>query len=183
LPFQFNHGASAEKLLAQLAAHNWQAAMVGPHGSGKSTLLESLKPSLAALGWTIHSITLRDRERQLPRRFLCGPTSPRTLLIIDGYEQLGFLARRRLTRRCRRNHFGLLVTAHAETGFPTLVELAPDLALLGRLVAQLSSHRPSLITPVDVAASHASHGSNVREIFFDLYDLHERRKQPQRICN
>jgi hypothetical protein len=29
------------------------------------------------------------------------------------------------------------------------------------------------ITRADIAASHACHGSNVREILFDLYDRHE----------
>jgi hypothetical protein len=36
------------------------------------------------------------------------------------------------------------------------------------------------ITPADVAASHACHGANVREIFFDLYDLHEKMRRAER---
>ena len=32
----------------------------------------------------------------------------------------------------------------------------------------------ALVTRSDIVASHACHGSNVREIFFDLYDRHER---------
>jgi len=36
------------------------------------------------------------------------------------------------------------------------------------------------ITAEDVAASHACHGSNVREIFFELYRRHERRRRTAR---
>jgi hypothetical protein len=32
---------------------------------------------------------------------------------------------------------------------------------------------PTTIAETDIAASYACHGSNVREVFFDLYDLFE----------
>jgi hypothetical protein len=79
-----------------------------------------------------------------------------------------------LKHRCRRAGVGLLVTSHAPTGLPTLITLAPDERLIQQLVAILSERSPTPITSTDVAASHACHGSNVREIFFDLYDRHER---------
>jgi hypothetical protein len=52
--------------------------------------------------------------------------------------------------------------------------LSPERGLIERLVADLCAQVPSHITRDDVAASHASRSSNVREIFFDLYDRHER---------
>jgi hypothetical protein len=36
------------------------------------------------------------------------------------------------------------------------------------------------ITDSDVAASHACHGSNVRELLFDLYDRHEQLRRAER---
>jgi hypothetical protein len=41
-------------------------------------------------------------------------------------------------------------------------------------VADLCTEVSTPVTQNDVAASHACHGSNVREIFFELYDRHER---------
>jgi hypothetical protein len=194
LAYHFNSGQDAEQLIKQLAASEWRGAILGLHGSGKSTLIETLKPVLLAAGLEIRTICLRDAQRSLPTKLLtdsfprgatgsaggCVPVAhtiswcaPRILLIIDGYEQLGRVQRWRLHRRCRRASIGLLVTSHLPTGLPTLITLAPDLSLVQKLVDSLRKHAPTPITPNDVAASHASCGSNVRELFFDLYDRHE----------
>ncbi|MEO7403715.1 MAG: hypothetical protein ABIU95_08615 [Burkholderiales bacterium] len=201
LAFHFSDGESAEQLVSKLAAQYWQGAIIGPHGSGKSTLLESLKPALAQAGQQVLAVSLHDRERRLLRHIwnnlatysepagLPRPDKPGgapsigsdpLLLIIDGYEQLGWLERRRLLRHCRRTSIGLLVTAHAPARLPTLAILKPDRALIAQLVADLCAEVSMPITPSDVAASHACHGSNVREIFFDLYDRHERKRRTSR---
>jgi hypothetical protein len=193
LPFRFASGESAGQLVARLAAQNWRGAIVGPHGSGKSTLVEALKPAIAAAGRSPLAITLRDGQRRLPSDFLwrvgqtCVPAARQEcplqelgLVVIDGYEQLSWWERLRLAHGCRRAGVGLLVTAHKHTRIPTLIELAPDLGLVRQLVADLSTNVSASITPNDIAASHACHGSNVREIFFDLYDRHEQRRRAVR---
>jgi hypothetical protein len=105
------------------------------------------------------------------------PAQHSFLLIIDGYEQLGRLARLQLKRQCCIAGIGLVVTAHRPTGLPTLIELAPDGRLIEQLVAQLCANVPSRVSLADIAASHACHGSNLREVFFDLYDRHERQRR------
>jgi hypothetical protein len=195
LPFVFPDDLTAEQVVAQLSAQGWRGEIIGPHGSGKSSLLEALKPALESAGCRIQAIALRDGQRWLPRGFAAwerdAPAGPpqqdgaagaspshgaRRLMIVDGYEQLGCLQRLWLKRRCRRASAGLLVTSHAPTGLPTLVTLVPDVELVQRLVARLARRAATRITPADVAASHAVHGSNVREILFDLYDRHERHR-------
>jgi hypothetical protein len=57
------------------------------------------------------------------------------------------------------------------------MKLAPDARLVAKLVDDLCCKLSTGITPADVAASYARHGSNVRDIFFDLYDQHERRRR------
>jgi hypothetical protein len=170
LAFRFAEGFGAEQLVARLAAQNWWGEIVGPHGSGKSTLVETLKPALVAAGCHVHAIALRDGQRRLPTDL---GTMLGALVIVDGYEQLGWLGRLQLKRHCRRTGAGLLVTCHAPTGLPTLIRLSPDRRLVEQLVADLCAEVSIKIAPADVAASHACHGSNVREIFFDLYDRHE----------
>jgi hypothetical protein len=164
----------AAQLVATLAAQNWRGAIVGPHGCGKSALLEALKPAIAAAGRHVQAIALHDGQRRLPQTFFDDWTTAKTVVVVDGYEQLGWFQRLHLARRCRRANVGRVVTAHRPTLIPTLIRLAPDRDLVARHVADLCSEVSTPITEKDVNASHDCHGSNVREIFFDLYDRHER---------
>jgi hypothetical protein len=180
LPFRFAAGESAELLVQRLAALNWRAAIIGPHGSGKSTLLETLKPAIQKSGHCVHSIVLRDGQRRLPGGFLT-PSAVGTLAVVDGYEQLSRLERLRLSIAVRRTGCGVLVTAHAPTQFATLMRTNPTRSLAHELVAELAARVSTSITPADVAASHACHGSNFREIFFDLYARHEQWRRAERM--
>jgi energy-coupling factor transporter ATP-binding protein EcfA2 len=174
LAFRFPAGAGAEQLVNRLAAQGWHGEIVGPHGSGKSTLLETLRPILAAGGRQVTMITLRDGQRWLPRGHLRRAlTRPRPLVIVDGYEQLTWFARAWLRCRCRFSGVGVLVTAHLPTGLPLLTRLAPNLDMIQQLSAALTDHQQTRVSSTDVIASHACHGSNVRELLFDLYERHE----------
>jgi hypothetical protein len=174
LPFQFPAGKSAEQLVERLAAAGWRGEIVGPHGSGKSTLLESLKPHLIAAGFHVTAVALHDGERRLPLNFPSRSLAfLRPLVIVDGYEQLSWLGRWMLRIRCRLAAAGLVVTSHAPTGLPTLFQTQPNLQLAEQLVSTLTAQRISPISAADIAASHACHGSNLRELFFTLYDRHE----------
>ena len=180
LTFSFHDSQSANKLIAQLAAQDWNGEILGPHGSGKSTLLATLVPRIEATGRRITSFELRNGQRRLPAAFwrsVDGNSSSEILMIIDGYEQLGWFERLRLKRFCRRWRTGLLVTSHSRTGLPTLTELLPDLDQIVELANALCEGSSSTIDRREIAASHARHGSNVREIFFDLYDRHERARR------
>src|SRR4051794_34816207 len=110
LQFRFPSAESAQQLLAKLASQNWRGAIVGPHGSGKSTLLAALKPLLSEAGCTVIAVALRDRQRQLPRAFVESITSLKPnqngLLVLDGFEQLGWKGRVRLAYISRRSHTG-----------------------------------------------------------------------------
>jgi energy-coupling factor transporter ATP-binding protein EcfA2 len=184
IAFRFTDGQNAKQLLEKLAANNWYGAIVGPHGSGKSTLLESLKPALADAGRTNVAISLHDGERRLPPTFWnalkFNTTKEEPIVIVDGYEQLSRFERLRLKRHCGRAGAGLLVTTHSSTRMPTLIHLAPSRELISQLVADLCMEVSTPITIKDIAASHACHGSNVRELFFDLYDRYERRRRATR---
>jgi hypothetical protein len=184
IPFCFPPGQDAERLVRQLAEQHGRGEIVGPHGSGKSTLLAALVPQMRANGCEVHSITLHDGQRRLPRgwinRVKTMSAASHTILVVDGYEQLAPWWRWWLKFRCRRAGAGLLVTSHAPTGLPPLICTSSDLHLVERLVDILVQRVPSLVTPSDVVASHACHGSNVREILFDLYDRHEQRMRARR---
>lgn len=175
IPYQFPDGLSAEMLIARLEAANWWGEIVGPHGAGKSTLLATLLPKLTATGRDVAAVALHASERRLPHGFLRRVLDrPAALVVVDGYELLSVLECGWLRWRCRRAAAGLLVTSHTATGLPTLIRLEPDLEMVSQLVTRLTRRVPSVVSFADVAASHACHGSNVRETLFDLYNCHER---------
>jgi hypothetical protein len=175
IPFRFPRNESASILVAKLAAQSWRGAIIGPHGSGKTTLVETLVPALFAAGRTVHTISLHNCQRRLSRLPSCEGSD--FLLVIDGYEQLSRLERIRILSSCYLKHAGLIITSHEPTALPTLIELMPDLPLVEQIVADLCCKVSIAITTADVAASHACHGSNVREILFDLYERHEEHRR------
>lgn len=199
LSFQFPEGRSARQMISQLAAHNWLGQIVGPHGSGKSSLVATLVPEIVAAGRQVKLLSARAGElydcaappsdsalrhqehgpASLPlsrsRVLQVAPGLP--VVIVEGFEQLGWWQRRQWRTVCRRRGVGLLVTSHQSCGLPMLIRLVPDCRLIEQLVADLCTQVSTGITMADVAASYARHGANVREILFELYDRHERWSQ------
>src|SRR5262249_34329420 len=105
--------------------------------------------------------------------------TPRTLLVIDGYEQLAWWSRHRLSVCCRMNEWALLVTAHAESGLgriPVLFRTVANLTTVQHLIADVLPSHEGLIHADDVAAAFNIHSGNVRETLFALYHLFEQRR-------
>lgn len=182
MPFMFSDSTTIADLVRRLWANNWRCAIVGPHGSGKSTLLAMLVPAIAAIGRRTVTVCLRDGQRRLPlsRREL-QKLGPANVLIIDGYEQLGRFPRWRLSRQCRRNGFGLLVTSHGACNLPVLWWSQPSLDLVEQLIERCLPPHGGQICREDVEAAWQRHFGNVREVFFDLYDRFETRRPIVRI--
>jgi hypothetical protein len=181
LPYLFEADVSARSLVAKLRSCGWWGQIVGPHGSGKSTLLASLVPRLEEAGRRPACVTLHEGQRTLPVDASdITVWDADTQVVVDGYEQLGWLARLRLKSTCRRRGSGLLVTAHQDVGLPPLWTTATSDELAWQIVSLLidrEQKRPgaAVIARVDVIASRRRHGDNLREALFELYDLYEDR--------
>jgi len=179
LGFIFSDSLSAKCLVKRLTMNHWWGQIVGPHGSGKSTLLASLIALIKPLGHNILHITLHDRERHLPLVFLnsilenAAESSDSLLVIVDGYEQLSRWSRFRLKRLCRRERCGLLVTAHQSVGLPMLHRTEPSLDSAHRVVEHLQQGYTTTVDSAEVDRCYAQQKGNLREMLFDLYDLHE----------
>jgi hypothetical protein len=196
--FRFTTGQCAPQLIERLQANGWHGQIVGPHGSGKSSLVATLIPWLQQAGREPVLYTLHNNERRLPSQPMqqtaaCGSSPVRTRVagrekrwtrttqvIVDGYEQLGLVSRWRLHRTVRRARCGLLVTAHADSTMPRLVQLRPEPEMVWELVEQLLAAEPWLLGRDEVNASFARHQGNVREILCDLYNLYERLRRQHR---
>jgi hypothetical protein len=178
MDFVYPAGDTAQLVLGKFRAAGRHGQILGPHGSGKSTLLADLCRRLRGEGETPVQFELRDGQSRLPAGWRQAAEQARaTLLAIDGYEQLGRLARCSLRRACRRSGRGLLVTAHRNVGLPTIFETRCDLALAKRLVADLSASAglgaERRLPESLIEACFDRHKPDLREMLFELYDLYE----------
>jgi hypothetical protein len=181
IPFIFPPGEDARALVAQLQANGWLGQIIGPHGSGKSSLVASLIPAIEQAGRHAVLMELHDRQRRLPMdAALQAELGRRAVLIVDGYEQLSILSRLRLRWLRRRKRVGLVVTAHASVGLPTLHRTVSNLESAREIISQLLRDDPTRFTPEEIESAFVRHGGNLRECLFDLYDLYEaRRAEPE----
>lgn len=183
IPYLFNDQLTAAKLVLRLKQHRWMGQIVGPHGSGKTTLLESLLSICTTELDQVRRITLRKGQRKLPlaSRAL-KDFRPGTLLVIDGYEQLGRLSRLWLKWQVRRRQLGLLVTTHTPVSLPLLYRTPSTPQLTHAVVRQLAEAEESGITDADIRSAHDRHSGNLREVLFELYDLFQDRQRDRSVA-
>jgi len=175
IPFVFSAGQSAAMVVQRLGEQHWWGQITGDHGSGKSTLLATLVPALEATGRNVVSVSLHQNEHRLPpldRSDFSGATQ----LVIDGYEQLSWWSRWRVKSLCRRRGAGLLVTAHADVGLPTLYRTEPSEEIARAVVRRLLPEQNAGITPDDISNAYSATKGNLREALFRLYDVYQRRQ-------
>lgn len=155
-------------LLAQLAALQHRAAIVGPHGAGKTTLLGDLGERLTALGWRVCRIRLSSAQRVVSRAWLdtiAPALGPREMILLDGCEQLTPLMWWRFRWRTRRAG-GLIITSHREGRLPLLWRCTPAPDVLRAIVCSLGE----TLEPGTAAALLDRHHGNMRDALSELYD-------------
>lgn len=101
---------------------------------------------------------------------------PVGVMIIDGFEQLGWLGRMQLAWKLRPHSIRLLVTAHqSPLGFDVLVKLDGDKAIAQKLAKWLLQDFPELLPLMDqqFEAFWTQAQGNVRDLWAILYDWFE----------
>lgn len=161
-------GIPLETLLSRWHAAGRRGALVGSHGTGKTTRLRALAVRLAVEGWTVVWIQWHDDGTTTPAdwRAALRAAGPRTVLCLDGSENLGPFGAYRLHRYTRRAG-GVLATRHRRSLLlPTLARYAPDAALFAAHAAALNPDAREAAT-----TAFAEAGSNAHEAFRRLYHL------------
>jgi len=177
IPYLFPRGITADSLATQLQSQQWRGSIIGPHGSGKSSLLTALTPHWEALGRVVVRQQLHGGQRALDWKSLhVRQWTNRTLVIIDGYEQLSSWQRFLLAVRCYLRGAGLLVTAHGPVGLPAIFTTKPSLELALGIVQQLLPESDDRITPADVAQAYTAQHGDLREMLLRLYDVFRARE-------
>jgi hypothetical protein len=182
--YLFPDDVGVETLIARLREFQWWGQITGIHGSGKSTLVQMLLPRLEAVGRVIDFYAFRaDRPPLLLASASSGLRPARvadwtrsTQIVVDGYEQLGWLQRTWWKWQCRRRGAGLLVTGHDDLGFPPLWRTETSTEVTRRVVARLLDQADApWLGAEQLDHLFATHEGNVREVLFALYDLYEQR--------
>jgi hypothetical protein len=177
IPYIFPPNENVALLVSRLRANAWRGQIIGAHGTGKSSLVAALLSEIARAGRQPILVTLHDGEHSLAAHHgEIAQATAETVLIVDGFEQLAFWNKWRVRAFCRRRTSGLLVTAHASVGLPMLMTTAVD-QFTAEMVLQSLLPRATANDRAELHKGLAVHGGNLRDALFDLYDLHELRRQ------
>ena len=175
------------------------AAIIGPHGTGKSSLVHTLLPHLQQAFPIVTRLQLSsatDAMTELShwQRSVATSLASGGCWVIDGFEQLPWLVRRRLVAQARRwrpplarsRHSGqakrpcLLLTAHRrQLGVKTVLQTDWDNAVVGVLTREKLAGLPPQLRERMLGAARCqaaimARHRNVRDYWFTLYDEFER---------
>lgn len=162
-------GTSWEKIDRRWIALGCRGALVAHHGAGKSTFMDAFQTRLEASGHSILRLFLNQQRNKLEReQWSLLAHCQQQIVMLDGEEQLGFLARRRfnqLTQNCK----GLLISRHKPTKLPQLLTLEPGIDLLIACIERLAPEQLSRLQPM-LSGWWREHNGNIREILLRCYD-------------
>jgi hypothetical protein len=185
ITFRCSGGKNIGDIVAAFERAGHVGQIIGPHGSGKSTLLAQLGSDLSAR-WRTRMVHVRPRQGsswwrrweiveaafQTPQANNAALT--RTLLLVDGFDALGWLSRRALIHHAARRRIGLIVTTHSRQPMPVLYRTMAEWSWFTEVVNELTTGFPPLISAGRVREAFQRHAPNIREALFELYDVYER---------
>jgi hypothetical protein len=157
-----------EAIEAAWGRHHFRGALVGPHGHGKTTLMHELvrRYERKHAGSAVRVVQVSAEHGWLSPALRYAVRDRGGLLVVDGVDLLGPVARWRL----RRRRGALLVTTHRAIGLPTIAVCRTTPRLLGELVDELSPTASAALGDAEIQALWQRHDGNVRRALRELYD-------------
>ncbi len=195
ITFRLRDGLTIEELFEQfLKIPNRRAAIVGPHGSGKSSLLETMRKYIPhQFEVDVHRLSSESTRRDKTGarwELTADRWGPQTIVIVDGFEQVGWWARYRLMQLVQSRKSRLLVTTHSPMRrFPLLWmtqrAVDDDHYVLRHLLVGYDDEadQSTETTEIEVAMTRwrevrLRHPSDMREALMEMYDWWEKKKRP-----
>ncbi|MCP5536820.1 MAG: hypothetical protein H7A51_11400 [Akkermansiaceae bacterium] len=149
--------------------NNHRGTLTGRHGSGKTTFIDAWKKRLTGQGDHVICFFLNRDQRDLsPGHWQQLENCADSTVILDGEEQLSWLARRRFYQLTSRTS-GLLVSRHEGGKLPELLHFDPDLRILRLCIEHLAADHYQQLSPHLVDWWEQTHG-NIREVLLRCYD-------------
>lgn len=170
-------GQGAHDLLVQLKKAAWRGQVVGPHGAGKTSLLMEIARRLPEQGRTPLWVSVDSSNLREALQLVRQSADSRAVVLLEGFERVGRWHQHRLLAACAGRGSGWLLTTHEKIWCkrtPIVAQVQPTLETTLQLYEHLTEQRSSLVTRNDVTRSFRDQGGNLREVWFDLYERHER---------
>lgn len=160
---------SWESILRRLESQDGLGTVCGPHGSGKTTFLDALEGHLRDRGIDVEKVFLNRDSPSVGTFPWERLEASRSFWLVDGEEQLGHRAHRRLLRS-RSSLAGLVVNNHQPRSaeLPLLLQTRTSPGMLSSFMRRLAPDH-SLADSMIGDLFHRS-GGNLRDALWDCYD-------------
>ncbi len=186
IPFRFPEDFSAERLWEKFLAHGRRGQIVGAHGSGKSTLLATLRRSEPWCDQRLEFLEVKSAGYSfLNCMWRLATIGRERIVLIDGLPLFTRWQQWLLIRLAIWRGLGILVTTHQDVGLPSIIQISPAWETVREIVRGLvleanAVRRTAGLPPVEISLNEVESRfwhwrDNVRELFFELYDLYELR--------
>ncbi len=169
------------KVVTKLDVAGRAALPTGTSASAQSTVIDLIdwhrcndQPADYSVVW----LTLRGAKASANLlRSAWQLCDTKSVLVLDGYEQLSLWSRYRAVVKQRSRNCGLLLTSHKPTYLPTLIEtsVTPDLArrILQQLLDTDTCHRTWFMDEARLENLLKANRGNFREVLMAYYDRFE----------
>lgn len=166
------YGNGIDQLLEIAGQVKYRGAIVGPHGAGKTTLMEEMAKRLAEKGFAIKKLFVNDTNKlsRQDRKLFTGNVKESEIVLLDGADEFGPVAWRQFKRTVIGTGAGLIITTHKRGMLETIIECSTDAELLAEIVEELLGGRVFVERDV-IDAVFESHGGNIRNCLWQLYDM------------
>jgi hypothetical protein len=133
-------------------------------------------PFVFADGGTMLDLVARLQANEW-RGAIVGPHgSGKSTLLAALVPAIAATGRRAVVIRLHDRGLGLLATSHTKVRLPVVFDTVPSLSLIEQLTTNYLPNHGGLITRGDLVRAWQRHGPDVREAFFELYDVFESRR-------